>query len=505
MRGNTQMTLTQDEKKLMELQLKIINDFYITYRRKYLMMLPNASTITRSETLMDWSIKSHLLQKSRIGIKFGKGSKVIGLDLDTLDTDILNRTYQALLTFGLLENNILMTSSGNKGYHIDIFLDNFLSRDIITKFYKVLLWEVDANTREIEIRGNSDAGYYLPFSINLKASNNKDRHYGYCGIVNKYGVMEHRVTQNIEKLESLCKADTSIVNDIVSINYDYMMEDMQVTPTPPHEPTAKEDTDTKGLLTDALEDYKLLDVYNTSVDSIVKQISSLKELQPSTRHNIAFVYAIALRETGLTKQQVHNSLIEWHEQATGYLSSWNEVLYDCESITNSIFQVNTKGFRYNLASQNYEPYLTKQNLVEFAGVKSVPQRRIYIALAVHCNTFGDAQGKFYMTHKQINSTLGTNIKSVGVIKHIMGLEQLGLIEIVERGRRKKGNTKHEPNIYRLTQQQASQEQDKHYLTDSTINKQDVEDAIKTLFTDWEIRKTFKGIKGINKLTNCLSS
>lgn len=478
------------ERYLLELEQEVINQFYISYRRQYLTMDKHKTIYTVHKTLTDAQVKQHIRQGNRLGIKFGAGSKIIGLDIDSLDIDVLEDIYTILLNYGIPSNAILKSFSGNKGYHIDIFLENFLDRQMIQKFYKVILNDAGYKSSIVELRGGSDAGYFLPFSINYKGEGNK--HWGYCGIVNKFGLMYYDTEKEIDILEGLGKVDASIIRDIVDINYSYIDNDIELGEVDPVE-----------TLETALEQLELLGIYNTSNDDVVENIGNRKVIQEGTRHNIAFVYAIALRENGLGEQEVYNQLISWHKQVKGYSSTWKEVLQDIKGIVKSVFKRQGQGYRYNLPS-NYKPYITKQDIEKFASIESIAQRRIYLVLAIQSNMFRDAEGHFYMTYKQIKQALGINTMNSVILSYIEGLEKAGLVQIVERNRIEEGQNKHKPNIYKVIGQEQVQEQDRYYISSSRkITRQEVERAIEELFTIRQFRGLFKNKKKMRKVLECL--
>ncbi len=478
------------EKYLQELEQEIINQFYISYRKEYIVMNKNRQISTVHSILTDRQVKQHIRQKNRLGIKFGQGSNLIGLDIDVLDIDVLENIYNTLINYNIPSNSILISFSGNKGYHIDIFLDNFLSRQMIQKFYKVILNDTRYKSNVVELRGGSNQGYFLPFSINYKGIDNQ--HWGYCGIVNQFGIMEQNIEKEIGILEGLGKVDAQLIRDIVDINYNYIDNDIELGEVDPVE-----------RLESALEELELLGIYNTNNDDVVENIGNRKVIQAGTRHNIAFVYAIALRESGLGEQEVYNQLLNWHKQVKGYNSTWKEVLQDIGAIVGSVFQRQGQGYRYNLPS-NYKPYITKQDIEKFASIESIAQRRIYLVLAIQSNMFRDAEGHFYMTYKQIKQALGINTMNSVILSYIEGLEKAGLVQIVERNRIEEGQNKHKPNIYKVIGQEQVQEQDRYYISSSRkITRQEVERAIEELFTIRQFRGLFKNKKSMRKILECL--
>lgn len=487
------------DKYLLELQFNFINDFYITYRRQYIIMNYNRQIATVNNTLTDSTIKTHIRQKNRIGIKFSKsGSNIIGFDIDSLDIDNLESVYETLINYNIPRNAILTTFSGNKGYHVDIFLDNYIDRKMIQSFYKIILEDTGYSTTQIELRGGSDDGYFLPFGINFKGLSNYN--YGYCGIVNHLGVMENDTEKEIEVLEQMQKADINIIKDIVMTNIASIrnIETVKATKNKVDDVKALEEVNS------TLETLKLLDIYNTSTNDVIAQIGQRKEIEQGTRHKLAFVYAIALRDI-YSQDGVYNQLLMWHQNLTsGYKSSWKEIEQDCKDITKSVFIKQGLGYKYNLPN-NSRPFITKSNITEFASVKSVADRRVYLALSIHSNTFKDDEGNFYMTYEQIKEMLGLQARNKDILTYLKRLEENGYIYIVSRNNREKGQSKHKPNIYKLNDAEV-QEQEVYYLkSNNRIDKTEITDAVDKLFTTREFRSIFKNKTNFNKVMGCLIS
>lgn len=483
------------DRYLLKLQVKFLNDFYISYRRKYIKMNNNSKITSIDEMLNDSAIKQHLNQRSRVGIRFSKqGTDLIGLDIDTLDIDVLEKTYQTLIDYDIPSNNILITFSGNKGYHIDIFLSEYLDRKLVQAFYEIILHDTEYSTTQIELRGASDEGYFLPFSVNFKGLQNKN--YGYCGIVNEYGIMTVDTESEINILESMQKLDADTIKDIVLINYKSI--DIKSTQTIDDDIEQVEST---------LQTLKLLDIHNTSVNDVVVNIGLKTIIEQGTRHKLAFVYAIALREIGMSESDLYNQLILWHENLTeGYKSNWIEIEQDCKSITKSVFIKRLQGYKYKLPS-NARAYITRDDIKQFISISNKADRRIYLALTVQSNMFRDYQGNFYMTYEQIKEMLSINTMNSSILKYIKRLEEYDYINIVSQNKRVKGQTKHEPNVYKVVGNEIEvAESDKYYLSSNNqINKLDIEKAIKDILTTREYKTLVKNNSNLENILSCLSA
>src|SRR6056297_2712518 len=103
------------------MDLNFINDYYISYRKEYAKQDKDGYKTIKSP-LVDGHIIDHLNGIYSIAIKVNKVSKFLGLDLDTKDLEALETVYEVLLCY-FNHENILITDSGYKGFHIDIFFN----------------------------------------------------------------------------------------------------------------------------------------------------------------------------------------------------------------------------------------------------------------------------------------------------------------------------------------------------------------------------------------------
>src|SRR5699024_637811 len=101
-----------------------IKDYYITYRKKYLIQTKKGY-VTTKWALNDAAIYDHVKQKKTIGIFSGNSiTKFLTFDVDGknhADTMTLELVNTLAYEFDIAFENILVTFSGNKGYHVTIF------------------------------------------------------------------------------------------------------------------------------------------------------------------------------------------------------------------------------------------------------------------------------------------------------------------------------------------------------------------------------------------------
>jgi len=121
-----------------------INDLYILGRKKYLVQNKKGQYTTVIHTkgnrpLVDSIVEEHLKGKYTIGVFSSYYSKFICFDVDVKDTEYARwTTYKlinALQDIGISDDYINVSTSGNKGYHVEIFFDKPIQNKILKDFY----------------------------------------------------------------------------------------------------------------------------------------------------------------------------------------------------------------------------------------------------------------------------------------------------------------------------------------------------------------------------------
>lgn len=163
-------------------------------------------------------------------------TKYICFDVDTLDTDYLHSLIKILKTkFNINEENILVSYSGNKGYHVDLFfnrnaLNYYPSISLVKMFYYRVIYRVQEDllldnkkitspiNKIIEFRPTAKQGCKLPLGKHFKTDN-------YCHLYQDSSLKE---TVNKEeagtKLSTVVKLDV----DVLSINDSLYLKENEI-------------------------------------------------------------------------------------------------------------------------------------------------------------------------------------------------------------------------------------------------------------------------------------
>ena len=116
----------------------------------------------------------HLTGKVTYGVWFKEyTTRFMGLDIDIKPQngglEALEEIVDLLHSKGI-KNAYIPTYSGNKGFHIDIFFDSYISKKYADRIYNDILENTGYSKTEVELRGGKEnrSGYKLPLGVHQK-------------------------------------------------------------------------------------------------------------------------------------------------------------------------------------------------------------------------------------------------------------------------------------------------------------------------------------------------
>ena len=419
-----------------------INELYITTRNKFIEMSQDGKWATVEKTnnimskssnrkygLCDSDILAHLSQKKTIGVHMaGNYSKFVTFDIDRLDIDMLENVVNAIAHY-IPKENIHCSFSGSKGYHVEIFFNEVIPKDIIDKFYHVILADTGYKENEVECRGNSNQAIKLPLGINFS---NKNGMNNYCYYCNEYGV---EIKNSLEHIQSIKAINTNSIYDAVEINYtpNYFKSDEIIE------------------MEDLKQSVNELPIYNKTIDSKISDIEKLIDkginIQGS-RHESLYQISIYLKNIkGLEIEKTKAYLGKWIKEKCSqefFKSGKEEINQDIEDTCNCIYKND-----YKMQVKKRDVALTNLDIKEILSIKSKVLRHIYFILYVHCKAYGDKTGLFYMTYEQMGQAGANGQDRRSLKKQLESLQNEGKIQIVENNVLPSKGYKKKPNRYKI--------------------------------------------------------
>lgn len=419
--------------------VEFLSDFYITVRSKYLIYKLDGkkiNPITVKENkdkniykLHNGLLKQHVKQRKTLGIFFPNiGTRLIGLDLDSDNIDHLESVYNAVIQY-IPEECILVTFSGNKGYHIDIFSEDIISRDIVKRFYQLILNDAELTDKQLELRGANNQGYKLPFGIHQLTQN-------YCYPCNKFGVEIIKLDELIKsrrksKIDNFIDAvnincNSNKVIDILSNQDKIDFEEIQNTVKP-------------------LENYKNLNS---------EWIASLEEIYRTgfkgvgMRNNYTFKVALYVKcILGLDENETLKEMLSWMDRCSGYKDPKCTFKCDIENTVKRIFKNDMK-----LVVAAKEIKISRVEIKEILSVlgktklQTQALRRLYYMFFLHSKAYGDKDGCFNLTYDQMEA-MGARKQRGKLSKDINILIEYG--KIYKYPTKRIARNKNAPGKYKL--------------------------------------------------------
>lgn len=454
------------KRHILDLIIDKIYSLYITNTDKWVKLSESTLQYSTIEKKADYfrqfnrgDIKRHLDGRDTIGIFPLKNcSKFLIFDVDAYysqyDAIEIASNIKHVLEGYFPKEEIHITYSGNKGYHVELFFDKLVAIKDLQELFNIVLDEINIEEYaginvEIrpELKGIDGRGIKLPLGINHKNQMGNN----YCYFI---GEDLEPVENEIEYILNIKKSDNSIVDEMIR-NYSNI--------------SLKSDKNGKLNNRDEVKDSikEIKDNFNEinseSINKVVSDcsIAGIKNyfdnglIEIGTRHNISFLIALYLKEQGYDINENQEILLEWSmKQVERGMSNGNnnEIIRDIKNILNGVY---SRDKNYHLSRLRKEIYITQDDLNKLEalnmlgkgiGVKVISHQKILYSMIIHAKRYSHENGQFYMTYDQIQEV--TDIKSRNSIcKCISELGEWGYINIIARNVKEEGSKKNSPNQY----------------------------------------------------------
>lgn len=468
----------------------LINDLYIMTRHKYILQRQDGQgyTTVSKPKLNDSLVRKHLKQELTLGVFSGQYlNKFICFDVDCKENsrEVTQRLVETLQEqYGFDKEQILVSHSGSKGYHVELFFNKALSVKELHLFYMLVIKDVGADKTEIEFRNTYTQAVKLPLSLNWKTKQK-------CYLVD---------TETLEPVDDEC------IFDIKKVDSEYFLEQLkEYWNDSPLQLVREQNTLT--LESDVAEDFEQV-LANVSIDlkvdyqaRIVEMLEKNSLLYPNSRHNSTLLIATFLKEQGYeqedTGELIKGLLINtWGEKRHFFSEDTTVPLINSE--TDRLVDIVYKK-DYKLGGKSNKPVrIYKEDVLYILQPKKIHLRQLLFSMLCHSRKHSSKDGSFYMTYKQM-SEMGNTDNLGRLVKHVTDLEGNGLIEIIRRNERQEKSHLSKPNLYRMANQIAPNETSEFVELDA-IKADDfgrvtaqllTEQELKQLVTKDQFYKTFK--------------
>lgn len=435
-----------------------INTHYITYRQRYLMQRQDGDGYsTINKPLHDGLLKAHLEQNITIGVFAGRLiTKFICFDVDAReDAQAVTRDLIELLIvkYGLSAANILLSASGSKGYHVELFFDEPITLQAAKQFYMIVLHDLSVTSNIVELRPTAQ-GVKLPLSLHRKTG-------AICHILDHayFKPLPATALFDVEQIETALFCE--------QLNDYWTYKPLRIT-------------ETEAVAFEAVVDDMQLDIPIDYSERIQYAIQHKMLLYPNTRHTTTLLLAIYFKDLGISYPDtmrhiydiLHHSFVV---QRDFYSTDTTTLLIDVEinRITKIVYE---RDYHIHHTRSNKPLRFYKEDVLFTLTPKRLNVQKLLFSMLCHSKRFATKDGVFYMSYAQMTAYGNTGDRK-RLIAAVNELERIDCLKIVSRNVGKKNNPlargeekyKKAVNRYRLNVKQSNLPGDPFFeLQDATV-------------------------------------
>lgn len=417
----------------MENIIQKMNDLFISYRQSFISQkVDGGYTRVSHYPMNDGTLRKHLNGDETVGIFSGAyTTKFITFDVDTKENAEIDARHLINVLvdeFNFNRNDIYVSYSGKKGFHVDIYFNKHISNKIIKNFYLDVIKRAEFSTDQVELRPTSGQGLKLPLG-------------------------KHKVTEN------MCwYLNTYTFKPIEDVNYI-----LDIEPIPPDvieneyanlEPIILEDKEVK-------EFHDLTSTINISTEEIEDCMGNINFVLennhlrfPNTRNNMTLILAMYLREQDFKKDKtieiIDSIMINTKNNYPNLIdSSVSRIKSQTKHIVNTTYK---KG--YKLKARAKDVRITRDEIQDILSIKEWHLKQLYLIHLIQSKRYADEKGNYYMTYKTM-TTMGSATRRTSLINYIKKLKELDKIDVVARNVFDKerciaeGKAISKPNVYKI--------------------------------------------------------
>src|SRR5699024_7941320 len=275
---------------------------------------------------------------------------------------------------------ILLTFSGSKGYHVEIFFYEMIPNSKLKQFYDLMLRIVEATTKEVELRPTPSQGVKLPLSLNRKTGKK-------CSIIHKEYLYEME--------------DVNLLN-IQAIEFsriEVQMEDLiEFYPEVKVDESSMEE-DKEKTIQNTNVDFK----ETVKVDYIEEVLKAGTLIESNSRHNVVLGVASLFNTQGRSMEEtlkvtwdiINRTFTEYHHFLD---SSWTlpKLRIETERVVELVFKNDIK-----LGTIAKPVFLAKEDILFTLQANRQKEREILLIMLVHAKKYANKEGVFFLTYNQI--------------------------------------------------------------------------------------------------------
>lgn len=415
-----------------------LDSLYVTTRFKYIMQTPAGYVhLDSKQNAKHWpltpkTVAAHLAGKNAYGVFDANGvTKFMTFDVDFNEPAAAKwHTYRLIDVlcedFGISREDIHVSLSGSKGYHVDLFFGVTIPTATAQAFHAEVMVKLGATSQNaisgglIEFRPTWTQGVKIPLGIHQKTGNR-------CYFCNVYTLEPLETLEYVLGIEPM---DAETLESIIELTPEQAQEFAEVV----------RKTDANVTVLDA-----------TQARLKAAAIIEAGQLtQSNTRHDTTFTLAVFFHAQGFEQEDATAAIMEiLLNTPRDFFSKgstpdfWQK---ETERLVKIVFD---KGIPLGNADKPVRVY--KSEILAVLNVGTFRQKQMAYAMLITSKRYGKT---FFLTRGTAKKMLG--IKSNETVQTaIEKLVECGFIEYVRKGEidhaasRLAGQRRHKPNKYRI--------------------------------------------------------
>jgi len=342
-------------------------DLYVSYRQRYVMMINGSIFVPKRKDsgfirLSNSTICKHLNKRFSIGVFAGAySSKFICFDVDDGSQETVRKIISLSEQFGIPRSYVYVSSSGGKGYHVEVFFDNIVYTEKLRIYYDWVILHGRLDPSKVEFRPTASQAIKLPLSKHAKTGN-------ICWFVNPETFEPYAYDSFICSIEQFSADEFNKLVDHCGIR----------------KPLTGGDADYYESLADP--DRPKVRDFTPQERFIVEESFAYPDItEAGQRHNLTRYLAVHNRCVGMTAQESEDSLRSWWaaQDHTITATSDEEALADIHDLVEWTF---SDGFKIPAKTKKLK--ITKDILRISLAQKTKTERKLVFLIACFCDVYG---------------------------------------------------------------------------------------------------------------------
>lgn len=385
-------------------------DLYCFNREKYRYMFRNkdgeAQYMSVDKPLTVEVLFKHLSGKMTVSVCGGRIDTVFStFDIDEPGLDKVRLVVNKLAELGVPRDKMYISTSGNKGHHVDIFYDKPIYKSHGAKLFEEMMRDPALADVKVEYFPTHDRCIKIPLGINYKSGRR-------CWYLDQETLEE---IQNNEYVLGIQKWSAEECGRIVyDINKKRKLADIE---------EAKVNAAERAEKKKEVKERAVMPSYASKDPVLTAQ---------GERHKLMLSKAVYMRCTGSNEDEIYEGIMEWaHRQNPCYIgSSWEEVEKDARGIAKYAVKTNKPSVEWKQRRAIRESAIGEMKRGDIENIlmgSTKTTRKVAFLICAYCVCYGECICSYETMAERIGVSLQTVVTAVAELreKKIVTLKKKG--------------------------------------------------------------------------------